>query len=123
MSCFVRLEFISLSGNAGLELGPLPYFARPRRTTFAARRYGFDPRGNHRVPAEEGGLEPIESLRPIVVADADERERRKLEAALRDAGFDVLGVATGEAALALARKLEPALFILEIPLGRLSGYE
>ncbi len=68
-------------------------------------------------------MEPIDSLRPVVVADGDEGERRKLEAALRDAGFDVLGVATGDAALALARKLEPALFILEIPLGRLSGYE
>jgi DNA-binding NarL/FixJ family response regulator len=64
-----------------------------------------------------------EVQRPVVVADPDERARAALDVVLTAAGFRVIPVATGEEALDVARREKPRLFILEIPLGRLSGYE
>jgi DNA-binding NarL/FixJ family response regulator len=61
--------------------------------------------------------------RPVVVADGDESDRDGLKQVLTRAGFDVIAVATGEDALVVAQMHEPALFILEVPLGQLSGYE
>ncbi|HEX3226176.1 MAG TPA: response regulator transcription factor [Gaiellaceae bacterium] len=61
--------------------------------------------------------------RPIVIADPDEGARATLANLLRAAGYTVLDVATGEEAVQQARKRLPALLILEVPLGGLSGYE
>jgi DNA-binding NarL/FixJ family response regulator len=61
--------------------------------------------------------------RPVIVADTDPSARGGLEDALTRAGFDVIGVASGEEVLAVARLHQAALFILEVPLGQLSGYE
>jgi DNA-binding NarL/FixJ family response regulator len=61
--------------------------------------------------------------RPVVVADTDNTARKALADALTRAGFEVIAVSTGEEVLAAAREQDVALFILEVPLGALSGYE
>jgi DNA-binding NarL/FixJ family response regulator len=61
--------------------------------------------------------------RPVVVADADKRARAGLVDLLTEAGLRVHEVASGDDALVAARRHDPVLFILEVALGRLSGYE
>jgi DNA-binding NarL/FixJ family response regulator len=59
----------------------------------------------------------------ILVADPDQRARRRLARGLVGAGFAVLEAESGEEALELAQDRAPALIILEVPLGEISGYE
>ena len=59
----------------------------------------------------------------VVIADPDEAARGKLARALRNAGYHVTQVESGDEALALARSTTPAAVILEVPLAGLSGYE
>jgi DNA-binding NarL/FixJ family response regulator len=59
----------------------------------------------------------------VLVADADRRARGQLARELVAAGFSVVEASSGEQALAMASKKTPALIILEVPLGEISGYE
>jgi DNA-binding NarL/FixJ family response regulator len=59
----------------------------------------------------------------VLVADADRRARGQLVRGLTAAGYSVVEAASGEEALELAREQTPAMFILEVPLGEISGYE
>jgi DNA-binding NarL/FixJ family response regulator len=61
--------------------------------------------------------------RPIVIADPDDAARASLANLLRAAGYTVLEASTGEEAVQLIRDQAPALSILEVPLGGMSGYE
>ena len=63
------------------------------------------------------------SSETVLVADADQRARGRLVRDLSGAGFVVLEAASGEEALELTRAEAPALVILEVPLGEISGYE
>jgi DNA-binding NarL/FixJ family response regulator len=58
-----------------------------------------------------------------VIADPDEGARELLANLLRAAGYAVVEAATGEEAVQLIRDRPPALLILEVPLGGMSGYE
>ena len=60
---------------------------------------------------------------PILIVDADASERTQITRLFEQAGFEVVAVATGEAALAAVPEISPCVAILEIPLGPLSGYE
>jgi DNA-binding NarL/FixJ family response regulator len=59
----------------------------------------------------------------VLVADGDSRARSQLARVLSAAGFVVVETANGEEALKIARRKVPALTILEVPLGGISGYE
>jgi DNA-binding NarL/FixJ family response regulator len=59
----------------------------------------------------------------VLVADGDSRARAQLVRVLGGAGFLVMETASGEEALKIARRQLPALTILEVPLGEISGYE
>ena len=59
----------------------------------------------------------------VVIADPDEAAGGKLARVLRNAGYQVTHVDSGDEALALARSTTPAAVILEIPLTGISGYE
>jgi DNA-binding NarL/FixJ family response regulator len=61
--------------------------------------------------------------RLVLVADSDAYARAELAGVLTAGGFDVLEARDGEEALALARRRLPALVILEVALGSISGYE
>ena len=60
---------------------------------------------------------------PILVVDDDEDGRSRLSALLEAAGFGTAEAVTGEAALPLARELEPCLALVDVYLPGLSGYE
>jgi DNA-binding NarL/FixJ family response regulator len=60
---------------------------------------------------------------PVLVADPDAESRTQLVGLLAEAGYEVLGAASGEEALHAARATRPCAALLEIPLGGLSGYE
>jgi DNA-binding response OmpR family regulator len=59
----------------------------------------------------------------VLVVDDDDGFRAFVAEALRQAAFDVLQAASGEAALAVARRFRPDLVILDVRLPDLSGYE
>jgi DNA-binding NarL/FixJ family response regulator len=59
----------------------------------------------------------------IVIADPVEQSRTELATVLSSAGYVVAQTDRGDEALTLARSLNPAAVILEIPLGGLCGYE
>lgn len=61
--------------------------------------------------------------RPVLVVDDDEGCRALVASLLRQAGFEALEAATGEEALAAARRERPLLFVLDVCLPGLSGYE
>jgi DNA-binding NarL/FixJ family response regulator len=65
--------------------------------------------------AADGGL--------VLIADEDSSSRDQLADVLEAAGYEILQAATGEEALEAARKANPSIVLLEIPLGGLSGYE
>ena len=60
---------------------------------------------------------------PILVVDDDEDGRARLSSLLAAAGFGTAEAATGEAALPLARQIEPSLALVDVYLPGLSGYE
>ena len=64
---------------------------------------------------------PPDAPRVLVALDARD-ERRRVRAALEDAGCAVIEAADGEAALSYARRLRPSLVITELVLPRLDGY-
>lgn len=59
----------------------------------------------------------------VLVADPDNEARAVLAGELADAGFEVVAVASGAEALAVAEERQPNVAILEIPLGEICGYE
>jgi len=59
----------------------------------------------------------------IVIADGDEGDRELASAALRNAGYDTVDVATGADALEAVRANEVALVVLEVGLPDVTGYE
>jgi DNA-binding NarL/FixJ family response regulator len=60
---------------------------------------------------------------PVVIVDPDDEARVATTQLFERAGFDVVGVSSGEEAVDTAREVAPAVVILEIPLGSLCGYE
>ena len=60
---------------------------------------------------------------PVLIADEDEVSRVELARLLERNGFRVVPVGSGEQALDAVREDRPAVVLLEIPLGQLSGYE
>jgi DNA-binding response OmpR family regulator len=60
---------------------------------------------------------------PILVVDDDDGARRGITSLLESAGFETAEAETGEAALALARALQPRLALVDVYLPGLSGYE
>jgi DNA-binding response OmpR family regulator len=75
-----------------------------------------------RLPDAEGGAGPQRPLRQaerILIIEDDALIATQMEAALGDAGFDVIAaVATGEEAIAIARAQPPDLAVVDI---RLAG--
>jgi DNA-binding NarL/FixJ family response regulator len=66
----------------------------------------------------------IPALRaPILIADEDGQARVALAELLENEGHEVLQAANGDEAIDLARQKTPSVAILEVSLGRLSGYE
>jgi DNA-binding NarL/FixJ family response regulator len=61
--------------------------------------------------------------RPVLIADTNRRARHALANVLGMAGLVVLQADSGEDVLTAARRHSPCLYLLEVPLGRLSGYE
>jgi DNA-binding response OmpR family regulator len=59
----------------------------------------------------------------VLVVDDDEALLRLIERILEASGIDVRTAATGESALAAARRARPALVILDVQMPGLSGYE
>jgi DNA-binding NarL/FixJ family response regulator len=59
----------------------------------------------------------------VLIADEDSTSRDQLADVLETAGYEIVQVASGEEALEAARKANPSIVLLEIPLGGLSGYE
>jgi DNA-binding NarL/FixJ family response regulator len=59
----------------------------------------------------------------VLIADADESARMALARLLRGAGYSVVHAESGDQALKLARSMQLAAVILEVPLPGLSGYE
>jgi len=60
---------------------------------------------------------------PILVVDDDEGARAGISSLLEAAGFGIAEAETGEAALALAREVQPQLAFVDVYLPGLSGYE
>lgn len=60
---------------------------------------------------------------PILVADGDQAMRRAVVGLLRRIGYETIEAKTGPEALELAKRLQPALVILEVNLEKVSGYE
>ena len=60
---------------------------------------------------------------PILVVDDDEGARVGISSLLEAAGFETAEAETGEAALALAREVQPRLAFVDVYLPGLSGYE
>ena len=59
----------------------------------------------------------------VLIADPDSKARAALAGELGDAGFEVVAVSSGAAAVASAQERQPSIAILEIPLGEICGYE
>jgi DNA-binding NarL/FixJ family response regulator len=59
----------------------------------------------------------------VLIADEDSTSRDQLADVLEAAGYEIVQAASGEEALEAARKSEPSIVLLEVPLGGLSGYE
>jgi DNA-binding NarL/FixJ family response regulator len=59
----------------------------------------------------------------VLIADEDGTSRRELTDLFEGAGYEVTAVSSGVEALRVADQLGPAIVLLEIPLGSLSGYE
>ena len=60
---------------------------------------------------------------PFLVVDDDEGARVDISSLLEAAGFETAEAETGEAALALAREVQPRLAFVDVYLPGLSGYE
>lgn len=60
---------------------------------------------------------------PILVVDPDVGQRRFIGGVLGRGGFRIESIATGEEALAAARRERPRLVVLEVRLADISGYE
>ena len=75
-----------------------------------------------RLPAAEGGAgpqTPLQQVERILIIEDDVLIASQMEAALTDAGFEVIAaVATGKEAIAIARAQAPALAVVDI---RLAG--
>jgi len=61
--------------------------------------------------------------RRILLVEDDRFLRRAAEAALRQAGFDVVMAADGEEALSVARADAPDLILLDVIMPKLQGFE
>jgi DNA-binding NarL/FixJ family response regulator len=59
----------------------------------------------------------------VLIADEDGNSLLELSSLFADAGYQVTAVSSGVEALQAAGEIEPSIVLLEIPLGRLSGYE
>jgi DNA-binding NarL/FixJ family response regulator len=63
------------------------------------------------------------SCGPILIVDDDAPTRDLLVHLLTDSGYDTVEASTGERAMTLASERRPALVLLDVHLGNLSGYE
>jgi DNA-binding NarL/FixJ family response regulator len=59
----------------------------------------------------------------VLIVDTDERLRSELKELLGDAGFGSIEAVTGRDAVALARREQPWLVVLDVRLPDISGYE
>jgi DNA-binding NarL/FixJ family response regulator len=59
----------------------------------------------------------------VLVVDDDDGHRELISAVLGRAGFSTVGAANGEDALAVARRHQPRLVVLDVRMPDLSGYE
>ena len=64
-----------------------------------------------------------EGAGPILVVDDDDDARAAISSLLESAGFSTAQAETGEAALALARAVQPRAALVDVYLPGLSGYE
>jgi len=60
---------------------------------------------------------------PILVVDSDEKSRRRIEATLKGADYEVITAADGPAGLKLWIQHQPALILLDVHLPGLDGYQ
>lgn len=60
---------------------------------------------------------------PILVADGDAASRAQIRRLLARIGYGTTSTATGRQALEIAQRERPALVLLEVNLGEVSGYE
>lgn len=60
---------------------------------------------------------------PILIADRDDSARSVVASLLARAGYETIQAATGDAALEAARRVRPALVVLEVELPGVNGYE
>lgn len=60
---------------------------------------------------------------PILVADGDAASRAQIRRLLARIGYETTSTATGRQALEVAQRERPALVLLEVNLGEVSGYE
>jgi DNA-binding NarL/FixJ family response regulator len=65
----------------------------------------------------------MEITETVLVADTDDQARIALARVLATAGYGVTETRRGDEVLALARSMDPAAVLLEVPLPGLSGYE
>lgn len=62
-------------------------------------------------------------MKQVLIVDDSQTVRHEIAQALREAGFDTLEAADGEAGLALAREHEIALIILDVNMPRMNGLQ
>ena len=107
-------------GVAGASVAALEATVRVRRHVEAVLA-GSSPPGGCAASTEE----PAGSALPatVLVADDDPQVRALLRQALEEAGYTVLEVADGEAAVATVREQRPDLMVLDVMMPQLSGFE
>jgi len=64
-----------------------------------------------------------EGAKRVLLAEDDRFLRRAGEAALKRAGYEVLGAADGEEALRMAREHLPSLVLLDLIMPKMQGFE
>jgi DNA-binding response OmpR family regulator len=78
----------------------------------------------NRVHPDESPTGSISDRKPTVLVADDDRDIRELVAVkLRQAGYDVVAVADGTAAVAAVREHRPALAVLDVMMPGLSGLD
>jgi DNA-binding NarL/FixJ family response regulator len=65
----------------------------------------------------------MENTETVLVVDTDDQARMALARVLTTAGYGVVESRRGDEGLELARSIDPAAVVLEVPLPGLSGYE
>ena len=74
-------------------------------------------------PLERKGAAPVQRPLRIVVADDDRDAVLTLVMLLRQEGYDVRGVYSGDDVMKVSRELQPDVIILDITMPGMSGYE